>query len=145
MANGWGGRRPGSGPKKRKPHISGSRDICVYIIDAEGQSNICKVGISDRVVRRLATLQTGNWHKLRIFAAYRMPDLATAASFEDQLLTFYSTLIRRGEWIAAGPADVQCALERGMRSIDIEPVNVAATENTSAPHLKIIKFEKRKS
>lgn len=142
MANGWGGRRTNSGPKRSHPHGRTllERQLCLYVLAEEGSARICKVGVTDRLHRRVAQLQTGNWRKLTPVAAFRVYEINTATEIESRLLTFYAPHVVKGEWISEPPADVAATLATGIKSIGL-PVENLIDEAKTKVHL--INFERK--
>lgn len=143
MAGGWGGKRTRSG---RKPGIGRAnrikRRLCIYVIAEEGSEEVCKIGVTDYLVRRLAGLQTGNWRKLRIVAAYQMADADEATEIENRSLMFFGQHVLRGEWLGVKPSIAVEALESGLTSVGIEIVNFVEGTTSQNPRLKLIKFVK---
>jgi hypothetical protein len=144
MKTGWGGSRPGAGAKpkygngKRQHQLE--RQICIYVIAEEGIEDVCKIGITDRIVRRLGQLQSSNWRKLTVVAAFRLYSPQDASEIESRLLTFYSKSRIRGEWIGASPQDVKEAIVRGLQSVSL-PIENLIEETSREARLRLIKFD----
>jgi len=79
----------------RPPKIRETREWRqVYFIEAEGL-NMVKIGCADRVMRRLAELQTGCPVKLKVRGVYHTDD---ASGLEARFHRTYAHLRTHGEW-----------------------------------------------
>jgi hypothetical protein len=70
---------------------------CIYIIAEEGNADVCKLGMTETLDRRVSNLQTSNWRKLTVFAAFQVETSQLAKKVEGELLKRFSNLILRGE------------------------------------------------
>lgn len=137
MANGWGGRRKGSGAKARTPVIENTP--CVYVVGAIEAPHVCKVGISRHLTRRIATIQTGHWMKLSIVAAFEMPDWRTAATLEEAVLVGYAKHGIRGEWFSINPVVMSDAMRILISKIGLPSKELITGIDISEWGLKLIK------
>lgn len=70
----------------------------------------CKIGISNNVVGRIASIQTGNPRKLSLVAAISIADRTIIKTLESALHEHYADRRLEGEWFDTSPVDaVMCA------------------------------------
>jgi hypothetical protein len=88
----------------------------LYVIARSRGHRVTKIGLTYRDIdKRLRQLQTGNGHKLKIFAAYEMPDQETATRFEWEIISDLKTDAKTvGEWVSKTPLEVIEAIEAKM-------------------------------
>lgn len=78
----------------------------VYLIATaldDGLTGPVKVGVSDQPTRRLAQLQSGSPHKLKIAHLFPLPNRGTALEIERALLGVKAHLRMSGEWLDIDP------------------------------------------
>ena len=80
----------------RKPSFT---QACSVYVVAWRRKGPCKIGVAKDPAARVAELQTASPHRLRIFAAYVLPDEAAAFSVESETLRRFDQHRLCGEWL----------------------------------------------
>lgn len=65
----------------------------------------CKVGLTNGLRGRIATLQTAHWHKLGLVNWFELPDRHTAEFVEREFHAGWAEYRLRGEWFDIAPVD----------------------------------------
>lgn len=100
------------------------RQVCIYVVAEEGSPAVAKIGITELLARRLGSMQTNNWRKLTIPAAYAIETWEQAQEIECLLLTKLSTSIIRGEWFALSPSTLQAYIEEQLQLLEIPVIDL---------------------
>lgn len=95
------------------------RHVCVYVIAEEGSPNVCKIGMTEMLARRIGGMQSSNWRKLTVVAAFALESWETAAEIEGALLHKLSSSIIRGEWLSLSPSAVEAHIETHLLELEI--------------------------
>lgn len=95
------------------------RQVCIYVIAEEGSPDVCKIGMTGLLSRRIGGMQSSNWRKLTVIAAFALESWDTAAEIEGALLSKLSTSIIRGEWLRLSPGAVVADIETILSELEI--------------------------
>jgi hypothetical protein len=107
------------------------RQVCIYVIEEAGSPEVCKIGITELLARRLGSMQSSNWRKLTIVAAFPVESWELAQGVEAALLARFRYKIVRGEWIGITPVRLEAAIDSHLKSIDVPALNVIKDENSN--------------
>jgi phage-related protein (TIGR01555 family) len=93
----------------------------LYVISRSRGHKLSKLGRTAKPLdERLRALQTGNGNRLKIFAAYELPDDATASRIEWALLTDLTGSAGVGEWVKKSPLELVEIIEAKLQAEHLE-------------------------
>lgn len=104
--------------------------------------NVCKVGLTKNVVRRVGSIQSAHWMNIHIVAAFELDNLAIAAALEKAILLGYSKYRIRGEWFSISPVIMTEAIREGILNIGLTATNLVRAPSPSDWGLKLIKSDR---
>jgi len=103
------------------------RQVCIYVVAEEGSADVSKIGITELLSRRLGTMQSNNWRKLTIPAAYSVSDWKLAQHIETAVLYQLSKFVLRGEWFSVSPERLQRCIEAHLRLLELPVLDLIKT------------------
>ncbi len=101
-----------------------TRQLCVYIVAEDGSPDVCKIGITELLSRRLGSLQSQNWRKLSISAAFPIETADLAWEIEQAMLHIFEVKRIRGEWVRVSPTEMEVEIVNYLKAIGVKSENV---------------------